>query len=45
MHIDEKSQLQKNNNIAISLSKEKKKKIIKSTVTPFKQSLIQHYTS
>ena len=34
----------KNNNIAISFSKEKLK-IIKSTVTPFKQSLIQHYTS
>ena len=44
MYIDSKSQVQKNNNIAISFSKEKHK-IIKSTVTPFKQSLIQHYTS
>ena len=44
MYIDSKSQVQKNNNIAISFSNEKHK-IIKSTVTPFKQSLIQHYTS
>ena len=34
----------KKNNIAISFSKEKHK-IIERTVTPFKQSLIQHYTS
>ena len=46
MYIDEKSQVQKKykkNNIAIKLSKAKNK-LIKSTVIPFKQSLIQNYT-
>ena len=46
MYIDEKSQAQKNTKKNQQHSNQFiKKKKIKSTVTPFKQSLIQHYTS
>ena len=44
MYIDSKSLVYKNNIMAISFLKQNHK-IIKSTVTPLKQSLIQHYTS
>ena len=44
MYLDSMSQLQKhqkNNNIAISFSKDNNK-MINSTVTPFKHSVLQH---